>query len=75
MSLWVNLKRNKTWVDVYYKGEKICSVKVDEKNVGVRSCIALDAHPDASVKIVKTYQDDEATEKDESFYNKENFNR
>jgi hypothetical protein len=76
MSFWCNIKRGRCWVDIYYKGEKIASVKVDEKNVGNRSCISLDAHPDAKLKIVKTHKEDDTnSSEDESKFNKEEYNR
>lgn len=69
--LWVGLKRNKIYVDIYYKGEKIGTVKVSENNPAIKSVIDFDGTEDTYFKIVKI-QD---ISKDESVWNKEEFNR
>ena len=77
MSFWCNIKRGKCWVDIYYKGQKIATVKVDEKNVGNRACISLGSDPDVKFKVQKLYKEDDTTNniEDESKFNKEEFNR
>lgn len=73
MALWVNMKRDKVWVDIFYKGEKIASVRVDDKNVGARACMAFDADP--NVTRFKVVRKEVPEEKDEGFFNREEFNR
>lgn len=53
MGLWLNLKRDKHYAVVYYKGEKILEIKVDEQNRGNVAFINLDAGPDVVFKVVK----------------------
>lgn len=72
MSLWLNLKRNKTYADIYKDGKYICTIRVDEQNRGSTSIVALDADKSVSFKIMKEKQDDFV---DESFFNKEIFNK
>lgn len=73
MSLWVNMRRDKIHVDIFYKGEKIATVRVDDKNVGARACIAFDSDPDiVKFKVVRKEKPEEI---DEGFFNKEEFNR
>lgn len=73
MSLWVNMRRDKIWVDIFYKGEKIASVRVDDKNVGNRACIAFDSDP--SVTKFKVIRKEKPEEIDEGQYNREEFNK
>lgn len=76
MALWVSLKRGGTWVDVYYKGEKICTIKVSEQNRSTRSVIDLDGLPDTNFKVVKSLTNEIKPELiDDSYFNKEVFNK
>jgi mevalonate pyrophosphate decarboxylase len=70
MGLWLNLKRDKHYAVVYYKGEKILEIKVDEQNRGNVAFINLDAGPDVVFKVEREKSSD-----DESFGNQERFNR
>lgn len=70
--LWVSLKRNRVYADIYYKGEKILTLKVDENNRGTTSVISLEAEKDIRYKIVKSEEDPQI---DENYFNKEEFNR
>ena len=74
MSLWISLKRDRVYADVYYKGEKILTLKVNDQNRGVSAIINLEASEDIKFKIVK---DSERTKEiaDESVFNKEEYNR
>lgn len=72
--LWVSLKRDKVYADIYYRGEKILTIKVDEQNRGNVAIISLDAGQDVRFKIVK----DNNTSPlliDESKFNSEEFNK
>lgn len=64
MALWLNLKRDKHYAVVYYKGEKILEIKVDEQNRGNVAFINLDAGPDVVFKVVK---ENKESSDDESF--------
>ena len=68
--LWVNLKRDRIWADIYYKGEKILSLKVSDNNRGNSCVIDLDAPKDVEFRIIK-----EIAENSDEMYNKESFNR
>jgi hypothetical protein len=72
--LWVSLKRDKVYADIYYRGEKILTIKVDEQNRGNVAIVSLDAGQDVRFKIVK----DNNTSPlliDESKFNSEEFNK
>ncbi len=71
MSLWLNIKRDKHYASVYYKGEHILDIRVDEQNRGNVAFINLDAGADVLFKVVK----EKTTEIDDDFGNKEQFNK
>jgi hypothetical protein len=71
MALWLNIKRDKHYASVYYKGVHILDIKVDEQNRGNVAFINLDAGSDVVFKVVK----ENNTEIDEDFGNKEQFNK
>lgn len=66
MGLWLNLKRDKHYAVVYYKGEKILEIKVDEQNRGNVAFINLDAGPDVVFKVVKENKES-FTDREEEF--------
>lgn len=70
MALWLNLKRDKHYAVVYYKGEKILEIKVDEQNRGNVAFINLDAGSDVIFKIEKVKPDI-----NDDFGNREEFNK
>lgn len=70
MALWLNLKRDKHYAVVYYKGEKILEIKVDEQNRGNVAFINLDAGPDVIFKVEKVKPDI-----NDDFGNREEFNK
>lgn len=71
MSLFLNLKKNKVEADLYYKGKKIATIKVNERNIGSRATLSLDCDQELRFKIVKV---DEKQEIDETIYNSELYN-
>jgi hypothetical protein len=70
MALFLNLKKNKVDADLYYKGVRIATIKVNENNKTVSALLSLECDKDFRFKIIK-----HDIEQDESFYNKEVFNR
>ena len=70
--LWVNLKRNKVYADIYLDGVKIVTISVNELNKGNTASITLESESDIRYKIVKTQ---ELIESDEDRFNREEFNR
>lgn len=70
-NLWIALKKNKVWADLYYKGNHIATIKVNEKNRGNLSVLSIDNDDDLFFKIVK----DSPLVDDESYYNKEIYNK
>lgn len=74
MGLFINLKRNKIWADIYHKGEKIMTIRVSDHNRGVSSVIDLDAGKDVVYKIIKDINNAHLLA-DETFFNQEKFNK
>lgn len=72
MSLFLNLRKNKVEVDLYYKGKKIASIRVNDRNVGSRAILSLDCDKDLKFQLIKDNKDQEII--DESIYNKECYN-
>ena len=70
MALWLNLKRDKHYEVVYYKGEKILEIKGDEQNRGNVAFINLDAGPDVIFKVEKVKPNI-----NDDFGNREEFNK
>lgn len=70
-NLWVALKRNRVYADIYYKGEKICTLKVNEANRTMNSVVTICG--DVSFKIVKDNQSQQIV--DDDFFNKESYNK
>lgn len=72
--LWVSLKRDKIFADIYYKGEKIMTISVNDQNRGNVAIVSLDAGQDVRFKIVR---DDNTSLPlvDESKFNSEEFNK
>lgn len=72
--LWVSLKRDKINAEIFYKGEKIMTIRVDDQNRGNVAIVSLDAGQDVRFKIVK---DNDASPLliDESKFNSEEFNK
>lgn len=71
-SFFTNLKRNKAYLEVYYKGELLTTIKVSEQNRSVSSAIILDTKNSAvNYKIVKS----KSGELSDDYFNKEQFNR
>lgn len=68
--LWLNIKRNKTYARVFFKGVHLLDIRVDEQNRGNVSFINLDANHDVTFKLVK----EEGTEREDD-YNQERFNK
>lgn len=78
MALWLNLKRNKHFAEIYYKGQKICTIKVDEQNRGSTSIISLDGTKDVQFRVVKENVGNVTSENDseiENKWNREIYNR
>lgn len=72
--LWVSLKRDKVFADIYYRGEKIMTISVNDQNRGNVAIVSLDAGHDVRFKIVK---EDNASLAliDESKFNSEEYNK
>jgi len=69
-----NLKRGKIKVEIYHNGEYIMTLSVSEYNKGNSATIDFNAIENVRYKIVKA--DEQVTENnDESFFNREEFNR
>lgn len=75
MALWLNLKRNKHHAEIYYKGEKICTIKVDEQNRGSTSIVSLDGTKDVQFRVVKDNATHENYSDNENKWNREIYNR
>lgn len=71
-NLWLALKRDKIWAEIYYLGEHIATIRVSEQNRGNMSILSLENKPELTFKIVKS-KDEEVV--DESAFNREHFNR
>jgi hypothetical protein len=71
--LWISLKRDKVYAEVYYKGEMICIVKVNDSNRSVNAVISLYANSDTVFKIIRDDKIEQVV--DDNFFNKESFNR
>lgn len=71
-NLWLNIKRGKSYIDIYHKGEKICTIKVSEQNRGNSAILLLDSGNDTRFKVEK-----EAiiNNDDESRFNSEEYNK
>ena len=72
--LWISLKRDKVFADIFYKGEKIMTISVNDQNRGNVAIVSLDAGQDVRFKIVKV-DDVSPLLIDESKYNSEEFNK
>lgn len=72
--LWVSLKRDKVFADIYFKGEKIMTIRVDEQNRGNVAIVSLDAGQDVRFIIVKENTPSPLLI-DESKFNSEEFNK
>ena len=72
---FTNLRRNKTHVEIYVDGEMIAKVKVSENNVGSRATIDFEASDRVRYKIIKTDTPNFGALADDSFFNKEEFNK
>ena len=72
--LWVSLKRDKVFADIYFKGEKIMTISVNDQNRGNVAIVSLDAGQDVKFKIVKESNPSPLLI-DESKYNSEEFNK
>jgi len=72
MGLWVSLKRDRIYAEIYYKGEKIMTLKVNDHNRGNNSVIDLGDNKDVQFKLIK--QTVEIPDSEE-FFNKEEFNK
>lgn len=68
--LWLSIKRGKSYIDVYHKGEKICTIKVSDQNRGNQSILSLESSLDTRFKMEKETQ----IESEEENFNKEKFN-
>ena len=72
--LLFTLKRDKIHVDIYHKGEFVCTIKVSDQNRGNFSAISLEASQDTRYKIIKA--DPPINHLiDESYFNQEIFNK
>lgn len=72
--LWVSLKRDKVYADIYHKGEKILTISVNDQNRGNVAIVSLDAGQDVRFKIVKDNNTSQLLI-DESKFNSEEFNK
>lgn len=72
--LWVSLKRDKIFADIYYRGEKIITISVNDQNRGNVAIVSLDAGQDVRFKIVKE-SNPSLLLIDESKFNSEEFNK
>jgi len=72
MGLWLNIKRDKHFASVYYKGKHILDIRVDDQNRGNVSFINLDASPDVTFKVIK---EDKPDDDNENYGNQEQFNK
>jgi hypothetical protein len=73
--LYVSLKRGKVYADIFYKGVKIMTLKVDEMNRGNVAIIALEAESDVRFSLVKTNSSIENDSEEENKFNKEIYNK
>ena len=73
MSLWINLKRNKYYADIYIDGVKRLSIKVNENNRGNTTLLDFDSDKSVTFKIVKEVPIPD--EPNESNFNREEFNK
>lgn len=71
--LWLSLKRDRIYADIYYKGQKICTIKVSESNKGNHCVVDLETEDDVGFKIIK--KPGEIQIPDESVFNKEEYNK
>ena len=72
--LWVSLKRDKVFADIYYRGEKIMTISINDQNRGNVAIVSLDAGQDVKFKIVKDNTPSPLLI-DESKFNSEEFNK
>ena len=70
--LWISLKRDKVWAELYYKGELVATLKVSDQNRGNMSTINLDADNNTTFKIIKG---ESPLLVDDAYFNKESFNK
>ena len=73
--LWISLKRDRIYADIFYNGQKICTIKVNETNRSNNAVIDLVADKDVTFKIVKPTTTTENETENENRYNKELYNR
>ena len=57
MGLWLSLKKDKVFINLYYKEEKIASIKVSDLNQYNKVMLDLDTTKDVVFKVAKINQD------------------
>ena len=72
-NIWISLKRDKIYADIFHKGIKICTIRVNEANRSNTSIISLEADSEVTYKIVKQLKGFDIV--DEDIYNKECYNK
>jgi len=70
--LWLSLKRNRIWAELYHHDEMVAIISVNEQSKNYLALLSLEMVEGMSFKIVKKNN----TEIDnENFFNKEEFNK
>jgi len=72
---FTNLKRNKTYVELYIDGVLISTIKVSENNQGNKATIDFYSDDRVKFKIIKEDEPKFKNLVDDSFFNKEEFNK
>jgi hypothetical protein len=71
-NLWLSLKKDKIQAEIYYNGQLITTISVNEMNTTKKAVVNIDMVPGATFKILKIVDEDE---KDDNFYNKDIYNK
>jgi hypothetical protein len=71
--LWVSLKRDRVYADIFYMGKKIATISVNEGNRSNTSVVDIESDSEVSIKIVKKEVQEVVI--DEDSFNKEEYNR
>lgn len=71
-NLWLSLKKDKVTAEIYYNGQLVTTISVNDMNMTKKAIINIDMTPGSSFKILKTLNNDEIDEKN---YNDEIYNK